>query len=109
MKYPPAMPDTEPPNEFLRVLRLIAMWCVMLALACFWVVVGVDSAAQTAPCTPHKPCVVERNTVKARNAVELEGLAADPGESLTERAEDRRYWLRCWQKPAMLRARLQLM
>jgi hypothetical protein len=95
-----------PSKEFLRIVRLIAIWVFILATSCLFVIANVDVHAQTAPCSALKSCVVERSAVKTRNALESDGLKSDPAESLVDRGEERRYWLRCWQKGVLITERI---
>jgi hypothetical protein len=97
---------SHPNKEMLRTLRFIASWICALVIACLLAITSIDAHAQTAPCGAHKSCVIERNDVSKRNALETDGLRSDPADSLIDRGDGRRYWLRCWQKGVLITERI---
>lgn len=88
--------------------KWIARWlAAFVAAGAFaFVFASAKARAQTAPCSPLKSCVVERDANKTRNAVESNGLVSDPADALVDRSEGRRYWLRCWQKGVLITERI---
>jgi hypothetical protein len=86
----------------------IARWTVALALLCSAAIFTINARAQTAPCKVQTNCVVERDAGKLRGQLEHVGSASDPSETLTERDDRPRYWLRCWQRGVLINERIVL-
>jgi hypothetical protein len=91
-----------------ETFTLIARWTIALTLLCSVAIFTINANAQTAPCKVQTNCVVERDASKQRGLLENVGTQSDPAETLVERDDRPRYWLRCWQRGVLINERIVL-
>jgi hypothetical protein len=92
--------------KIIDACTYLARPMVLCSVVFLCTITSVHVLAQTAPCTPHKSCVVERDGLNVRNALELNGPSSDPADALVDKSTGRRYWLRCWQKGVLITERM---
>jgi hypothetical protein len=97
-----------PRRDQYETFSLIARWTIALTLLCSVAIFTINANAQTAPCKVQANCLVERDTGKQRGLLENVGSPSDPAESLVERDDRPRYWLRCWQRGVLINERIVL-
>ncbi len=91
-----------------ETLGLIARWTIALTLLCSMAIFTINANAQTVPCKVQPNCIVERDLGKQRGLLENVGAPSDSAESLVDRDDRPRYWLRCWQRGILINERIVL-